>query len=93
VTKPGGMTTTEALTKGLPMVIVNPIPGQEMHNTDFLLKKGAAIHVDRLERLGEDVDDLLHSPDKLRVMREAALMNSKPNSSFDIARLISEPYV
>ena len=32
ITKPGGMTTSEALAKGLPMVIINPIPGQEMNN-------------------------------------------------------------
>jgi len=40
VTKPGGMTTSESLAKGLPMVIINPIPGQEMRNTDFLVKNG-----------------------------------------------------
>ena len=93
VTKPGGMTTTEALTKGLPMVIVNPIPGQEMHNTEFLLKKGVAIRVNRLEELGGELDRLLASPEKIHKMSEAAIENSKPNSSFDIARLILETHV
>lgn len=90
VTKPGGMTTTEALTKGLPMIIVKPLPGQEMHNTDFLLRKGAAIRVNRLEMIGREVDDLFRIPERLEKMRQAALEQSKPNSAFDIARLILE---
>src|SRR5262249_40023801 len=43
VGKPGGLTTCEALAKGLVFVIVNPIPGQEERNSDHLLENGAAI--------------------------------------------------
>jgi processive 1,2-diacylglycerol beta-glucosyltransferase len=43
VGKPGGLTTCEALAKGLVFVIVNPIPGQEERNSDHLLERGAAI--------------------------------------------------
>jgi len=93
ITKPGGMTTTEALVKGLPMVIVNPIPGQEMHNTEFLLKKGTAIRVNRLDSVGKDIDGLLRSPEKIAAMRKAADENSRPDSAFDIARLILESHV
>lgn len=45
VTKPGGLTTSEALCAGLPMVLVNPIPGQEDRNADYLLSKGVAVRV------------------------------------------------
>ncbi len=88
VTKPGGMTTTEALTKGLPMVIVNPIPGQEAYNAEFLLSQGVAIRVDDVKCIGEDIERLLKDSARLERMRSAALANSKPNSSLDIARLI-----
>ena len=88
ITKPGGMTTTEALVKNLPMVIVKPIPGQEAHNTEFLLEKGAALRVNRLDFIGKEVESLLQSPQRLAAMRQAACENSRPHSSFDIAKLI-----
>ena len=43
VTKPGGLTTSESMAKGLPMVIVNPIPGQEQRNAEFLVNQGVAV--------------------------------------------------
>ncbi|MBU0683975.1 MAG: hypothetical protein KJ864_06790, partial [Candidatus Omnitrophica bacterium] len=45
ITKAGGMTVAETLAKRLPMLIVDPIPGHERMNTDFLTAKGAAIEV------------------------------------------------
>ena len=88
ITKPGGLTTAESLTKGLPMVIVNPIPGQEMRNTDFLIKNGIGIRIDDTEDVGEEVEILLKSPERLSAMRKAAYENAKPHAVYDIARLI-----
>ncbi|MCK5581351.1 MAG: glycosyltransferase [Candidatus Omnitrophica bacterium] len=88
VTKPGGMTTSEALSKGLPMVIVDPIPGQEMRNTDFLLKKGIGIRIDKTNDIGEEMELLLNSPERLTAMSKAAYENSKPHGALDIAKLI-----
>ena len=88
ITKPGGMTTAESLTKGLPMVIVNPIPGQEMRNTDFLIQQGIGIRVHDVDDIGEEVEMLLRSPERLVDMRKAALAHAKPHASLDIARLI-----
>ncbi|MBF0593778.1 MAG: hypothetical protein HQL22_02285 [Candidatus Omnitrophica bacterium] len=90
VTKPGGMTTSECLVKGLPMVIVSPLPGQEARNTDFLLEKGIAIHVHDVRDLSSEVDLLLRSPDRLKAMAGAALENGKPDAADDIARLVKE---
>ena len=42
ISKPGGLTTSEVMAKGKPLVIVNPIPGQEQQNSDYLLEHGAA---------------------------------------------------
>lgn len=88
ITKPGGITTAEALVKKIPMLIISPIPGQEANNTAYLTKIGAAIKVDDLENMNLVIDDLLVSKEKLREMRTAAEKVSKPNASFDIAKLL-----
>ena len=88
ITKPGGMTTSEALAKGLPMVIINPLPGQEMRNTDFLLKSGIALRVDNTSDLGEEIEFLLKSPEALAAMRKAAYDNSHPDAATEIAQFI-----
>lgn len=88
ITKTGGMTTSECLAKGLPMVIVKPIPGQETRNADFLLEKGIAIRVDKGDDIGEEVELLLNSPQRLASMRAAAYANAHPHAALDIARLI-----
>ncbi|OGX25930.1 MAG: hypothetical protein A2787_08270 [Omnitrophica WOR_2 bacterium RIFCSPHIGHO2_01_FULL_48_9] len=88
ITKPGGMTTSESLAKGLPMVIINPIPGQEMRNTDFLLKHGIGIRIDKTNNLAEEVELLLKSPERLAAMRKAAYEHGKPYAALNIAKLI-----
>lgn len=90
ITKPGGITTAECLAKGLPMVIVHPIPGQEMRNTDFLIKKGISIRIDDTNDIGEEVELLLKSPARLAAMSKAAYENAKPYAALDIAKLILE---
>ena len=71
VTKPGGLTTSEALALGRPLFILNPIPGQEAANSDFLLERGAAAKVNRVEDLPFRLDQLLGSK-KLKEMARAA---------------------
>lgn len=88
ISKPGGMTTAESLAKGLPMVIVDPIPGQEMRNTDFLIKKGIGIRIDDTNDIGEELELLLKSPERLAAMSHAAYANSKPHATMDVAKLI-----
>lgn len=88
VTKPGGITTAEALSKKLPMIIVKPIPGQEANNTAFLLEQQAAIRTDDADNINLVFDDLLSSPDKIRKLSESAARISKPNASLDIAKLL-----
>lgn len=83
--KPGGLTTSEALTKGLVFVIVNPIPGQEERNADHLLEEGAAIRCNNLPTLGYKIDKLLADPAKLEAMKQSALRIARPLASRDIA--------
>lgn len=88
ITKPGGMTTAESLAKGLPMVIVNPIPGQEERNANFLTSHGIGIRVNDIKDIGPQVETLLKSPERLVTMRKAAYAYAKPQASLDIARMI-----
>jgi len=62
VTKPGGLTTTEALSKKIPMIIPFAIPGQEQENTDFLVEEGVAIRVDEIETLPDRLEYLRKNP-------------------------------
>lgn len=88
ISKPGGVTTAEVLSMGLPMVIVKPIPGQEVNNTNFLTHKGAAIKVDEPKDVHRIIDGLLENKTKLEQLRCAALKIAKPEASMDIAKLL-----
>lgn len=83
--KPGGLTTCEALAKGLVFVIVNPIPGQEERNSDHLLENGVAIRSNNPATLGYKIEKLLSDPKRLAEMRANALAFARPNAAFDIA--------
>lgn len=85
VTKPGGLTASEALCCGLPMVIVSPIPGQETRNSDYLLESGAAIKVNSVRMLGYRVQRLLDEPRRLALLRQSALRLVSPGAAARIA--------
>src|SRR5512133_3821357 len=85
ISKPGGLTTSEVLAMGKPLFIVSPIPGQEAANSDFLLERGAAAKVNRVEDLPFRVESLLGSK-KLGDMARAAKVLGKP----DAARRVCE---
>lgn len=88
LSKPGGVTTAEVLSMGLPMVIVKPIPGQEINNTNFLTHKGAAIKIDDPKEVHQIIDGLLENKNKLEQLKSAALKIAKPEASMDIAKLL-----
>ncbi len=90
ITKPGGITCAEALSKRLPMLIISPIPGQEANNTSYLVAQGAAIKIDKPEDLIDVINDLYNHRDKLKELSNAASQISKPNAARDIAHLILE---
>ncbi len=82
VGKPGGLTTSEVLAKGVPMVVINPIPGQEERNSDHLLEQGAAIRCNNLPALSYKIESLINTPGKLASMSENARMMGKPDAAF-----------
>jgi processive 1,2-diacylglycerol beta-glucosyltransferase len=85
VTKPGGLTTSECLASGCPMIIVQPIPGQEDRNADFLLENGCGIKINNLACLTQKVSGLLSQPERLGRMRAAALDQAHPHAAFEVA--------
>jgi len=87
ITKPGGLTTSEALALGRPLFILNPIPGQEAANSDFLLQHGAAEKANRVEDLPFRLGQLLGSK-KLAAMARAAKELGKPNAAAAICQEI-----
>lgn len=88
ITKPGGITCVEALSKGLPMLIMSPIPGQEANNASFLTREGTARKINKTGDLAGVISELYSRPEKLKELSAAALRISKPNAAQDIARLI-----
>lgn len=87
ISKPGGLTTSEALALGKPLFILNPIPGQEMANSDFLLERGAAAKANRVEDLPFRIDRLLGSP-KLTDMAASARALGRPDAAPAICTLV-----
>lgn len=84
VGKPGGLTTSEALARGLVFVIVSPIPGQEERNADHLLEEGAALRCNNLPVLAYKIDRLLDDPARLAAMRENVRRLARPRAAYDI---------
>ncbi len=85
VTKPGGLTTSEALARGLPLAIVYPVPGQEDRNSDYLLENGAAIKINHVPTLAFKITELLRDPPRLARLKANARRLGRPRSAFAVA--------
>jgi processive 1,2-diacylglycerol beta-glucosyltransferase len=90
LSKPGGLTTAEALARGLPMVILDPIGGQEERNSDVLLEAGAAIKCTEVTILNHKLQRLLDDPARIRTMSENARRLGRPHAADAVARIVLE---
>jgi processive 1,2-diacylglycerol beta-glucosyltransferase len=86
VTKAGGMTISECLAKGLPMIIVDPIPGQEEKNTEYIVSKKAAIAVKKLNDLPRQLTQLINDTKLRKELQSNAISLAKPNAAIDIVK-------
>lgn len=96
ISKPGGLTTSEALARQLPLVIVNPIPGQEAYNARFLQSQGAALQAGSPQTVRQTVRDLLENPEQLEALRQRNGALAHPTASMDIATLLltlADPHI
>ncbi|MDB5305067.1 MAG: UDP-N-acetylglucosamine:LPS N-acetylglucosamine transferase, partial [Phycisphaerales bacterium] len=79
--------TSEVLARGAAMAIVNPIPGQESRNSDFLLEHGAAIKINNVGTMPFKLTQLLEDPKRLATIKANACKLARPRAAFDIAHL------
>lgn len=88
ITKPGGLTTSESLASHLPIVVINPIPGQEEENAEFLENSGAAIWLKNNSSPEEVFNSIFGNNDKLSTMKENAIKLAKETSTKDICEIL-----
>jgi processive 1,2-diacylglycerol beta-glucosyltransferase len=89
ITKPGGLTISESMAKELPMALMNPIPGQEDRNVEFLLNNGLAMKITKTFPVDEAVYQLLSNSDKVQTMISRMSSIARPNASTDLCSFIA----
>lgn len=88
ITKPGGLTTTESLASGLPLIIIDPLPGQEEENAKFIENSGAGIWVKDSDNIETILLNIFNNPDKLENMKSKARLIAKKNSTQNIVETL-----
>lgn len=90
ITKPGGLTTSELLAKRLPAIIMNPIPGQEDRNMEFLVNNGAAVMATETFGVDEALFELLSHRWRLRLLKLSVSHLGKPNSTIMLCDFVEK---
>ena len=88
ITKPGGLTSTESLVSHLPMIVINPIPGQEEENAEFLENKKVAKWIKNDDDIKYILNIILNDDFVLNNMKKNTDLIAKPNSTKDICEII-----
>ena len=88
ITKPGGLTITESLASGLPIIVISPIPGQEEENAKFLEEKGIAVWIRKHDNPKTVLANLLNDKEKLEQMQENTAILANKNSTKDICEIL-----
>lgn len=88
VAKCGGLTASECLAMGLPLVITKPIPGQEERNADYLLECGAAVRANSAAHIVYKTAEILEDAERRRKMRVAAHAHARPEAAKEIAKIL-----
>lgn len=88
ITKPGGLTVSESLASHLPLIVINPIPGQEEENAEFLENAGCAIWLKKKDNVKEILSNLLTNSKMLENMQEQSVKLAKQTSTEDICKTI-----
>lgn len=87
VSKPGGLTTSEVLARGAAFAIVNPIPGQESRNSDYLLENGAAVKINNVATMAHKLGPLLDDRARLEELKRNARRLGHPRAAYDVAQI------
>ena len=92
VGKSGGLTVAENAALGVPLIVLDPIPGQEQRNADILLEIGAALKVNDLPLLPTKIDAVFANASKLGAMKTAIEGLGRANSAFTVADTVIADY-
>lgn len=90
ITKAGGLTVSEILARGTPMIVIDPIPGQEEWNADFVAGSGAGVQLRMIETAPAAALTLVSEPERLAAMRARAERVGRPRAAYDIADYVLE---
>jgi len=88
VSKAGGLTSSESLAKGLPMLILDPIPGQEERNCNFLVQAGAAVRLGSVREVQQRVLEVLKPGGKREAMAAAAARAGRPRAAAEVVEMV-----
>jgi len=88
ITKPGGLTTTECLASNLPIIIINPIPGQEEENAQFLVESEVAVWIKKDDNVARALKSLHRNPEKVNLMRKNTAKLARPNATKEICDIL-----
>lgn len=88
MTKPGGLTVTEALAKEVPICIISPIPGQEEKNATFLINAGVAARLREHDSVEDFLCQVIDNTTRYNSMKSIARILAKPNACADTYNLI-----
>ena len=88
ITKAGGLTISESLVSNLPIIVMNPIPGQEEENAQFLVDEDVAIWVKKNDNIARVLKNLSRHPTKLNYMKSNAKRLARPNSTSDLCEIL-----
>ncbi len=90
ITKAGGLIVSEILARHTPMVVIDPIPGQEEWNADYIVSVGAGVQVRLADMVPSVVQNLLADTQQLQIFRENARQHGKPRAAFAVAETVLE---
>lgn len=90
ITKPGGLTTSEALVSGDPLILINPIPGQEEENAEFLVRNNVAIWIKKEDNIARILKNIYRHPEKIEEMKKNIPNLAKPNSTKNICDILMD---
>lgn len=88
VSKPGGISTSEAIIKGLPLIFIKPVKGQEVQNVNHLVEEGIALYPENIRDVPQAIVSLLSNQERLSTMHKRALKLGKPEASIEIAKTV-----
>ncbi len=92
ISKPGGVTCAEIITKEKPLIIYSPLPGQESDNADFLLNYGVAVKATYVNKIPYLIKNILNLDLKIKSIKDISAFLKKPNAAKEIISFVEKTY-